>query len=142
MKRIYATALVVLCGLVFFNCELDTGENFHFVSMEITEVDVPDFFVLSESHDIEVNFSRPDDCTFFQGFDVFSEENGRTTVVAIGSVLTDEDCSPSEETLTGTLTLIAEDVDFYTLRFYTGEDASGNLQYLEYQVPVMEGINQ
>ncbi|MEO0572028.1 MAG: hypothetical protein AAF039_10020 [Bacteroidota bacterium] len=141
MKRIFATALVLLCGLVFYNCELDTGENFHFVSMEITEADVPDFFELGGSHNVEVNFTRPDDCTFFQGFDVFFEENGRTTVVAIGSVLTDEDCALSEESLTGVLTITAEDVDFYTLRFFTGEDADGNLQYLEYQVPVVDGIN-
>ena len=141
MKRIYTTALIVLCGLVFFNCEIDTGENFFFVSMEVTEADVPEFFVLNESHNIEVTFSRPDDCTFFQGFDVFAEENGRTTVVAIGSVLTEEDCVPSEDSLTGILTLTAESVNTYTLRFYSGEDADGNLQYLEYQVPVVDGIN-
>lgn len=134
--------MVVLCGSVFYNCELDTGENFHFVSMEITEADVPDFFVLNESHNIEVSFSRPDDCTFFQGFDVFSEGNGRTTVVAIGSVLTEEDCITTDESLTGILTVKAENVDIYTLRFYTGEDTDGNLQYLEYQVPVVDEINE
>lgn len=141
MKRIFTTALVLLYGLVFYNCELDTGENFYFVSMVTTEADIPDFFALNESHNIEVNFTRPDNCTFFQGFDVFSEENGTTTIVAIGSVLTDGDCSPSDESLTGVLTITAEDVDFYTLRFYSGQDADGDILYLEYQVPVVDGIN-
>ncbi len=141
MKRIFATALLVLGGLISVNCELDTGENFHFVSMEITEVDVPNVFILGRAHTIEVGFTRADNCTYFQGFDVFSEENGMTTVVAIGSVLTEEDCSPSDEALTGVLTLTAEDVEFYTLRFYTGEDSDENPQYLEYRVPVVDGIN-
>ena len=142
MRRIVTIALALVCGLVSLNCELDTGENFFFVNMEITEADVPDFFILNQSHNMEVTFSRPDNCTYFQGFDVFSDENGVTTVVAIGSVLTEEDRAPSQESLTGILTITTDNVQFYTLRFYTGEDADGNLQYLEYQVPVVDGINQ
>ena len=142
MKRVITIALALLCGLVFFNCELDTGENFFFVNMEITEADVPDFFVLNQSHNMEVTFVRPDNCTFFQGFDAFFEENGLTTIVAIGSVLTEEDCTASEESLTGILTIPVQDVAFYTLRFYSGEDSEGAAQYIEYTVPVVDGINQ
>jgi hypothetical protein len=134
-------ALVILCSLFFSNCDLERDENFYFVNLEITDADVPDFFVLNQSHNMEVTFSRPDGCTYFQGFDVFSDENGMTTVVAIGSVLTDEECTSTQESLTGILTITAQDVEFYTLRFYSGEDAEGNIQYLEHRVPVVNGIN-
>ena len=118
-------------GLFFSSCELDTGENFFFVSMEIKEADVPDFFVLNQSHNMDVTFLRPDSCTYFQGFDVFTDENELTTIVAIGSVLTqEEDCSSTEELLTDVVTITADSAQFYTLRFYVGDDAEGNQQYL------------
>lgn len=142
MKKVFTIALALAWSIFFSSCELDDKDNFYFVNLEIIDADVPDFFVLNQAHNIEVNFSRPSNCTFFQGFDVFSDENGVTTVVAIGSVLTEEDCTPSQESLTGILTITTEAVPFYTLRFYTGEDTDGNLQYLEYQVPVVDGINQ
>jgi len=141
MRRIFTVALVVVCSLFCANCELDTGENFFFVNMEITGADVPEVFILNQSHNMDVTFTRGDNCTFFQGFDVFTDENGTTTIVAIGSVLTEEDCSASEESLSGILTITAQDVSFYTLRFYNGEDAEGNAQYLKYTVPVVDGIN-
>lgn len=142
MGRIFTIALALICGLFFSNCDLDDKENFFFVNMEITDADVPDFFVLGQSHNMQVTFTRPDNCTYFQGFDVFSDENGMTTVVAVGSVLTEEDCSPSEESLTGILTVRAEAFDFYILRFYSGRDAEGNPQYLEHRVPVVNEIDQ
>lgn len=111
--------------------------------MEITEVDVPEFLVLNESHNLDVTFSRADSCTFFQGFDVFTEENGRTTVIAIGSVLTEEECNAGQESLNSIVTLLVQyQVPFYQLRFYSGEDEAGNPTYLEYNVPVVDGINQ
>ena len=136
-------ALAVACGLFFSGCELDTGENFFFFFFVITEVEVPDSFVLNESYNLEVTFSRPDSCTFFHDFDVFARENGTITVVAIGSVLTEEDCNPTQESLSGIVTLpINYQVPFYTLRFYAGEDGEGNPQFLEYTVPVVDGSNQ
>lgn len=142
MKKVFTIALVLACSIFFSNCDLDDKDNFYFVNLEITDADVPDFFVLHQSHNIEVSFSRPDNCTYFQGFDAFSDENGVTTVVAIGSVLTEEDCNPTEESLTGILTITPQVAEFYTLRFYAGTDADGNPQYLEHQVPVVDGINQ
>ena len=111
------------------------------MNMEITEVDLPNFLVLNQSHNIEVSIARKDNCTYFQGFDVFTEENGTTTVVAIGSVLTEEDCSTSEENLSGIFTIEVQNVPFYMFRFYNGEDENGNAQYLEHMVPVVDGVN-
>lgn len=143
MKRIYTITLLVAIGLFFSNCELDTRENFYFVSLRITDADIPEFFVSNQSHNMDVTFLRPDSCTYFQGFDVFADENGVTTIVAIGSVLTQEEsCSSIEELLTDFVTIPVRDVDFYTLRFYIGEDTEGNPLYDEHSVPVIDGTNQ
>ncbi|MGD1946970.1 MAG: hypothetical protein ACFB0A_12085 [Croceivirga sp.] len=143
MKRIYGFILLVMGGLSFSSCELDTQENFHFVNLSITEAEIPDFFVLGQSHSMDVTFLRPDSCTYFQGFDVFTDETGLTTVVAIGSVLTQEgDCTSTEDLLTEIVSVTIKDVEFYTLRFYTGDDANGNHLYDEHRVPVVDGINQ
>lgn len=138
MKRIYAIALLLVFVWSFSGCEIDSGENFHFKALEIIEADVPENFVLNQSHNIPVTFIRPDDCTFFQGFDVASEAGGIRTIVAIGSVLTEEDCNESEESVSETFTINAIVGGTYSLRFYTGDDANGNPIYLEYEVPVME----
>lgn len=139
MKKGFAFILALVIGLSFSGCELETGENFHFVSLEITDADVPDNFVLNGVHNIEVTFTRPDECTFFQGFDVFPDENGVRTIVAIGSVLTDEEsCALTQDSMTGTLTITAIIEESYTLRFYAGVDAEGNQLYLEFFVPVIE----
>lgn len=143
MKRIITIILVISIGLLFHSCELDTGENFHFVSLEITEADVPDVFVLDQSHMIPITFVIPDDCTFFQGFDVFDEGNGQVTITVVGAVLIEEeDCSLLQEFVTETLTINANNVESYTLRFYTGEDEEENAQYLEYVVPVVDGMEE
>lgn len=138
MKKVFAVVLVALCGLFAVGCELDSGENFHFVSLEITDVAIPDHFVFNQSHTIEVTFSRPDNCTFFHDFDVSPEMGGVWTIVAIGLVLTDEDCSSSDESLMGNLTVNAIRTASYTLRFYAGQDSDGKATYLEYEVPVIE----
>jgi hypothetical protein len=142
MKKIITMALVSVCCFLLSNCDLEEEQNFYFVNLEITAADVPDFFVLNQEHNLEVTFARPDGCTYFQGFDASSDVNGVTTIVAIGSVITTEDCISSEESLTAELSITAERLEFYTLRFYAGEDAEGNPQYLEYSVPVVDGINQ
>lgn len=138
MKKALSIFLIVVGTSLFTGCDIDTGENFHFVSLKVVEASIPEHFLLNQSHNIEVSFVRPDDCTFFEGFDVFSDTGGLRTIVPIGSVLTNQDCSSQEENLTGILTLTAIEEEQYTLRFYAGEDADGNAEYIEYVVPVVD----
>ncbi len=136
MKRCVLFAVGFIFIALGSSCELDTGENFHFEAMEITGADVPESFTLNSSYAIEVSFLRTDSCTFFQGFDVFEEDSGVLNIVAIGSVLTNEDCSTVDDILSSTFNLTVIFNTTYTLRFYTGDDADGTPQYLEYEVPV------
>ena len=142
MRRIYAIVFLLSFTCFFSGCDLDTGENFHFKPMEITAADVPDSFVLNQTHNILVTFLRPDDCTFFQGFDVTTEAGGIRNIVAIGSVLTDRSCNQEEESVSETFTITAIENNDYLLRFYTGSDANGAPQYLTFEVPVLETINK
>ncbi|MEM8509107.1 MAG: hypothetical protein AAF717_14845 [Bacteroidota bacterium] len=136
MKRwTYFTVGFILIFL-FSSCELDSGENFHFEPLEITGADVPDSFTLNRTHVIDVSILRTNSCTFFQGFDVTEEEGGVLNIVAIGSVLTNDDCSTVDDTLSSAFNLTAIFNGTYLLRFYAGNDAEGTPQFLEYEVPV------
>ena len=136
MKRCTRFAVGLIFLVLASSCELDTGENFHFEPMEITGAEVPESFILNDSYVIEVSLLRTDSCTFFQGFDVFEEEGGVLNIVAIGSVLTNEDCKAVNDTLSSALNLTAIFNGTYLLRFYAGDDAEGAPQYLEFEVPV------
>ncbi len=136
MKRFVLFAVGFIFIVLSSSCELDTGENFHFRAMEITGADVPESFTLNSSHAIEVSFLRTDSCTFFQGFDVFEVDGGVLNIVAIGSVLTGDDCGAVNDTLSSTFNLTAIFNGTYRLRFYAGDDADGAPEYLEYEVPV------
>ena len=137
MKGRFIHTLVCALTLLLFGCELDTGENFHFKALEITGAAVPESFTLNRSHVIEVEFLRGDSCTFFEGFDVFEESGGVLNIVAIGSVLTNEECTEVDDTLSSTLSVTATFNGAYRLRFYTGESSDGTRLYLEYEVPVV-----
>ena len=130
---------IVICVLttVLSGCELDTGENFHFGAMEITEAAVPESFMLNSDHEIDVSIVRVDDCTFFEGFDVFEISDRVLNIVAIGSVLTNEDCTVLNDTISSPLRIRVVHDGTYRLLFYSGDDADGDPIYLEYEVPMM-----
>ncbi len=137
MKGGFILTLVLALSMVLVGCELDTGENFHFEALEVTEAAVPESFTLNRTHVIQVEFLRGDDCTYFEGFDVFEESGGVLNIVAIGSVLTNEDCTAVNDTLSSALSVIASFDGLYRLRFYAGETEDGTRDYLEYEVPVV-----
>lgn len=140
MKKIFIVAMLGFSLLGLSSCDLDDGENFEFVSMAITEAEVPEFFELFETYEITVHFDRANNCSFFQGFDVYKDKEGlaSATVVAVGSMLTENDCSPVEETITGKLKFRVVTPKEHTLRFYTGKDSEGNPTYLEHTIPFKE----
>ncbi|MBT8188659.1 MAG: hypothetical protein HKP38_00960 [Croceitalea sp.] len=129
--------LCVLCVTLIFNgCDIKTGENFYFVSLKITSAAVPESFDFNSTHNIQITYERPDNCTYFQGFEVISENDGVRNIVAIGSELTDQTCETTNDSITAIYTMKAIYSGTYILRFYSGEDLNGDPTYLEYEVPV------
>jgi len=141
MKKVLNVCLGIILGLNMLGCDIETEENFHFVTLPIVAADVPETFTLDGFHNIDVTYIRPDDCTFFEGFDVSAGNNGLRNIVAIGSTLTQQVCTQQVDSVSAVFTVNAQFNGTYNLRFYTGNDENGNPEYLEYEIPVVDGNN-
>ncbi|QLG45315.1 hypothetical protein [Costertonia aggregata] len=137
MKRIFICCAIFL-ALFLSSCDLDDDTvNFHFTSLQAVSANVPDSFDLNETYEIEVTYLRPDECTFFEGFDVNRTETTTRNVVVIGSVLTDQDeCAEVSQEITASFRFQVIYPETYLFRFWTGTDENGEERYLEIEVPV------
>lgn len=141
MKKVLAIFSIAVL-LTFYGCDIESQENFQFVTLKIIAVDLPESFEHNTEHNIQVTYERTNNCTFFEGFDVFEKNSNTHEIVAIGSLLEQEECNLENDGVNASFKFTALNIGAYTLRFYSGDDEDGNPIYLEYVVPVRpEGVN-
>jgi hypothetical protein len=131
--------LVVLCFITFpfVSCDLNNdGIKFHFIPLQIVDADLPESFSLNEQYEIGVTYLRPNNCTTFEGFDI--HETGVTIreVVAIGAEIEEQECMELTEEVQTTFKFVVLYSDSYLFKFWSGENADGEQEYLEIEVPV------
>ncbi|WP_255443960.1 hypothetical protein [Robiginitalea sp. SC105] len=137
MKRIWKGLPIFLICILLSGCDIsDDGMSYHFVTLEITAVDMPESFQLHESYEIGVTYALPNGCTNFEGFDVTSEGTAVRRVVAIGSEFPEENCTGPARELQTSFQFTCRYYEPYLFRFYSGEDESGNPRFIEVEVPV------
>jgi hypothetical protein len=138
MKRVFFLLLVASFTLLT-SCDIDDDVNYHFEALQVKSVEMPEAFDYGEIYKIKVTYFRPNNCTFFEGFDVVKEDLTTRKVVTIGTVIEDqEDCSGTGEDLVATFNFEVLYDEPYLFRYWTGEDANGEPSYLEITVPVNE----
>ncbi|MEG3656061.1 hypothetical protein V5097_01535 [Arenibacter palladensis] len=138
MKRVFFLLLVASFTL-FTSCDIDDDVNYHFEALQVKSVEMPEAFDYGEIYKIKVTYFRPNNCTFFEGFDVVKEALTTRKVVTIGTVIEDEEeCTGSGEDLVATFNFEVLYDEPYLFRYWTGEDANGEPTYLEITVPVNE----
>ncbi|MBD1259967.1 hypothetical protein HZY62_05155 [Maribacter polysiphoniae] len=138
MKRTFVALCAIAVALAFNSCEVDDDSpNFHFVSLPIESVDMPESFELDETYQINLTYTIPDGCTYFEGFDVTKSDVTTREVVAIGSQRTDQEaCTPTVREAEGSFDFIVIHTEPYLFRFYQGDDENGDPIFLEIEVPV------
>lgn len=133
-------ALVILLGLITISlasCSLDdNGTKFHFVPLKIVAADLPESFSLNETYEVAVTYELPNNCSFFEGFDVTKSNDSIRNVVAIGTQLEQPDCTAEVVEKQSTFSFVCLYNQTYVFRFWNGEDEQGNAQYFEIEVPV------
>ena len=138
MKRVFFLLLVASFTL-FTSCDIDDDVNYHFEALQVKSVEMPEAFDYGEIYNIKVTYFRPNNCTFFEGFDVVKEDLTTRKVVTIGTVIEDEEeCTGSGEDLVATFNFEVLYEEPYIFRYWTGEDANGEPTYLVITVPVNE----
>lgn len=130
--------LVVATFSVLTSCSIDDGVNYHFEALQIKSVEMPESFDYGSVYKIKVNYLRPNNCTFFEGFDVVKEEVTTRNIVAVGSVIEDKDseCAERLEEVPASFNFEVLFNQPYLFKFWAGDDENGDPVYLEFTVPV------
>lgn len=141
MKRLHFVLFLAVLSLFFQGCNLnDDGDEFHYTAMRITAADVPESFDLYSTYDITVSYVRPDNCTTFESFSVPPQQELTTReIFAVGLVTEKDNCQNTNDTLTASFRFEVIYDQPYLFRFFSGDDANGNPQYLEFEIPVNGG---
>jgi len=137
MRKIIFLSVMLSALLTLTGCSLEDQENFYFVALPITSIEMPVAFELNKTYDIKVKFQRSSDCAFFEGFDVIKEDTMVRNVSVIGSLLTDNDnCKEISQEIEESFRFIVLYNETYLFKFYQGKDENNESQYLEIEVPV------
>lgn len=136
MKKLVALSLALF---LFASCSIDDDStNYSFEILPIESVDIPDEFTLGEVYPITVSYFRPSTCHSFKEF-YYLKENNQRTVAAINYVFDNNSCETfTDELVEATFNFIVTSNGSYIFKFWQGEDASGEDQYLIIEVPVTE----
>ncbi|NAS10919.1 hypothetical protein GTQ38_02825 [Flavobacteriaceae bacterium R33] len=130
--------LLLVLAAPLVSCSLDDdGVNFNFVALQIVSAELPESFVQNQTYEISVTYVRPNGCTFFEGFDISESDTTVRNVVAVGSELQDTACTQEAEEVEATFNFIVLHSEDYIFRFWTGEDADGEPEFIEIEVPVL-----
>ncbi|WP_340201198.1 hypothetical protein [Ascidiimonas sp. W6] len=135
MKKIFALCLLIA---TITSCSLDDGANFHFEAIPVTGATLPESFELNESYNIKVSYLRPNDCYFFEGFDYLRTGENERSVTLVTSVFDRTTCNEINQEVEVSFDFVVLNTGIYTFRFWRGNDANGDPDYLVIEVPVIE----
>lgn len=134
MKKLIALSLALIFAT---SCSLDNdSSNYSFEVLPVVSVDIPSEFTLGETYPITVTYLKPTTCHVFKEF-YYSKNLNERTVAPVMIVYENDTCE--------TLENVSEDATFnfvvtsngsYIFKFWQGEDANGDDQYLTIEVPV------
>ena len=136
MKRLLVLCLTLV---LFASCSLDDNStDYSFEILPVESVDIPEAFELGEIYPITVSYVRPTTCHSFREF-YYLKENNERTVAPVNYVFEQNNCEDLEESLVeATFNFIVTSNGSYIFKFWQGEDANGEDQYLIIEVPVVE----
>lgn len=138
MKTLWKVLAVLVLVLAFVACEIGEDEvSYHFVTLQVVEVDMPEQFRLNETYQVEVMVLETNGCTEFEGFNITSEGTSIRQVVAIGTEQVDVACPEIVTETQASFEFTCLYPETYLFRFWTGENELGEAQFMEIEVPVV-----
>lgn len=131
--------LVLLLSLLFvFNsCNLDDEPNVEYVLLPVESVEMPVDFNVNVINQIKIRYRRPTTCHLYDG--IYYKYDGNTRIVAINAVkLKSNTCENAieEGPYEVTLDFKPTESQTYLFKFWTGTNAAGEDEFLEYEAIV------
>ena len=131
--------LFILFITTLTGCSID-NDNQDSYSFEVLPVDsytLPEKFILGNTYEIKLKYTRPSECHFFQGIYYDKNLNVRTigiqTAVNSSQVCTQQIPVPSEVSFNFYVT----NTGSYIFKFYKGKDTAGKNLFEEVEVLVV-----
>ena len=130
-------------ALTLLSCDIDEGENIQMQYAEVSEIDLPEFFELGKTYNIEVTYLLPTGCHYSAGIDVRRINNSaeRWEIFVAGVASYDSsagECTrdnPNPER-TGTFTIRIDEDTVYAFHLWTGTDNNNQPIFTIVEVPV------
>ncbi|MXN91364.1 hypothetical protein GR160_08995 [Flavobacterium sp. Sd200] len=145
MKRLISRILIMFSALILVaGCSLNDDGNNDFVIqfIPIEEVTTPQYVTPGQTYPITMYYRKPNDC-YYVSEEPYYEIWGSTRTVAIQAILleratcnTIDYTAPESKTINFVCPLTAERNILF--KFFKGNDAQGNQQYIEVTVPVQQ----
>ena len=142
MKKLF---LVLAVAIMAVACSMDGDERNDFVLafILVERVEMPDYVVPGNTYPVNMYFRRPTDCYYVQPEPYYSIFGDTRTVAVQALVIEDSDCQPVEATRpddvkTFNFQCPLTTAQSFTFKFYKGNDAQGNQQFIEVVVPVQQ----
>lgn len=135
MKKIVLFILFITT-LTGCSTDKDNQDSYSFEVLPVDSYTLPEKFILGNTYEIKLKYTRPSECHFFQGIYYDKNLNVRTigiqTAVNTNQVCTQQIPSPSEVSFNFYVTNNGS----YIFKFYKGKDAAGKDLFEEVEVPV------
>lgn len=139
MKKI---ALFVLLSISLSGCSVDNGnqDSYLYDVIPVDSYTLPDKFVIGNTYEIKLKYTRPTACHFFQGIYYNKELNVRTIAIQIGAP-SDQVCTlnipPQSE---ASFNFVPTVTGLYIFKFYKGKDSAGKELFEEVEVNVIPKV--
>ena len=129
----------VLLMLTSCSIESDPRVDFDIVFIGADSVTTPEYVMPGRSYNLDMYYKKPNSCYYVT--DMYKEPNGYTLTLAVQAYyIQDATCADIQSTLpekaTYNFACPINATDSYTFKFYKGDDAAGNSQFIEVNIPV------
>lgn len=131
--------LIATISFLFVSCSIDDNNppNFSLEIMPIESVDMPTEFMLGETYEISMSYSRPNGCYEFNDF-IYQPDGNTRNIAVVDTFYFDGLCTEAVEEATVSFDFFVTGAETtYIFRFYQGA-VDGEDQYLIIEVPVVE----
>ena len=134
MKKII---IIITLGLLLISCDPGEGQpNYSLEILPVSGVVMPTAFRKDSITEIKVKYLRPTSCHFFESFYYTIDEFDRTVAI-YSAKANQEGCQNDNVTVIEVpLNFRPTNLGTYHFKFWTGENATGGPQYIEYEAIV------
>jgi len=126
-----------MCATLLMSCSIENDETLmHTEFMPITSVEVPDYFIQGQTHQIYMSYVKPSSCYVFNNI-IFDIEGHERTVAILNTVYEGSNCIEENELTSVSFDLTISGNEVYLFKFYQGTE-NGVDQYHLVEVPVID----